>query len=160
MRLGVGPWFGLIAAAYFVPAVTAHALLHPAFVIRGVPAVGVRVAGGVLVACAVVVYLWALLTLRRGLRRGELVTRGPYALVRHPLYASNILFTAPGLALLIRSWLLVPLPIVMYAACRLLLANEEKRLEDRFGEPYGAYRRSTPALLPFGRRKGAPHAPP
>ena len=77
-----------------------------------------------------------------------LVTTGPYSLVRHPLYASNILLVVPGIALLCRSWLLLCIPLFMYAAFRLFIPAEDRELRKRSGRTFEEYRRKTNAVFP------------
>jgi protein-S-isoprenylcysteine O-methyltransferase Ste14 len=84
--------------------------------------------------------------------RNELVTSGPFAYVRHPLY-STWLVTIPPVFVIWFSDLLFLVPWVLV----LLIAHPVVRLEERglvraFGYDYEAYRRVVPALLPY---KGA-----
>ena len=79
----------------------------------------------------------------------RLVTSGPYARVRHPMYTAFILLFA-GLGLLIGS---VPLAVGLLAtqAWTVLwrLPAEEASLRERFSEDWTAYRRQTGALTPW-----------
>jgi protein-S-isoprenylcysteine O-methyltransferase Ste14 len=77
----------------------------------------------------------------------ELVTSGPYHLVRHPIY-SGILLAGVGSAVAL-SWLW--LTVVALAAIYFLYsANvEERYLTERFPDHYPAYKQSTNMLLPF-----------
>jgi protein-S-isoprenylcysteine O-methyltransferase Ste14 len=77
----------------------------------------------------------------------ELVTTGPYALVRHPLYG-GLLLAMLGSA--IAQSLLWLLPLVVYGPLFFLSARrEEIVLLAQFSEGYAAYRRRTKMLLPF-----------
>jgi len=77
----------------------------------------------------------------------ELVTSGPYHLVRHPIYSGILLggvATAIGL-----SWFwLVPVALAgvyfIYSA-----TVEERFLAEQFPDAYPAYKRSTKMLVPF-----------
>jgi protein-S-isoprenylcysteine O-methyltransferase Ste14 len=77
----------------------------------------------------------------------ELVTTGPYRLVRHPIY-SGILVAGLGTALAL-SWLW--LPIFALAAIYFLYSAtvEERYLSEQFPDSYPAYKRSTKMLVPF-----------
>ena len=77
----------------------------------------------------------------------ELVTSGPYRLVRHPIY-SGILAAGIGTAVAL-SWLW--LTAVALAAVYFLYSArvEEGFLTKRFPDAYPAYRRSTKMLVPF-----------
>jgi protein-S-isoprenylcysteine O-methyltransferase Ste14 len=78
----------------------------------------------------------------------RLVVRGPYAVVRNPMYLGAVLALA-GAALFYRSAVLAS-----YAVSFLLLAHafvllyEEPTLRTRFGAEYDAYRRQVPRWWP------------
>jgi len=82
------------------------------------------------------------------LREGGLVTTGPFARCRHPLYATWILLILPGMCLLVGSWPVLTVPLVAYAAARVAVRQEERELASRFGAAYADYARSTPCLVP------------
>jgi protein-S-isoprenylcysteine O-methyltransferase Ste14 len=149
---GAGPKWGLASAVYFIAAMGAHALWYPRSEIRQVPHVALAVAGGALVVVGIAIYLGAAMAIRKGLKEGRLVTSGLYSLVRHPLYASHMLFVVPGIALLLRSWLLLPMPLYMYIAFRILIPAEDRDLRDRFGQEFEQYRQRTNAVFPKLRR--------
>ena len=77
----------------------------------------------------------------------ELVTSGPYHLVRHPIY-SGILAAGVGTAVAL-SWLW--LTAVALAGLYFLYSAtvEERDLTDQFPDTYPAYKRSTKMLVPF-----------
>lgn len=78
----------------------------------------------------------------------QLVQSGIYSLVRHPMYLGTLL-AFPGWALVLRSWLAVPLAglIGLFVAVR--IHYEEKLLAERFGSEFDAYRRRTWRLIPY-----------
>jgi len=77
----------------------------------------------------------------------ELVTTGPYAFVRHPIYGGMLLAmlgSAIGQSVL---WLL---PLIAYGPFFIRSARrEEKLFSQRFPERYRAYEKRTKMLLPF-----------
>jgi protein-S-isoprenylcysteine O-methyltransferase Ste14 len=77
----------------------------------------------------------------------ELVTTGPYALVRHPIYGGMLLAvlgSAVGQSVL---WLL---PLIAYGPFFIRSARrEERHLREQFPELYLAYEKRTKMLLPF-----------
>jgi protein-S-isoprenylcysteine O-methyltransferase Ste14 len=80
-------------------------------------------------------------------KSSELLTTGPYALVRHPLYG-GLLLAMLGSA--ISQSLLWLLPLVVYGPLLFLSARrEESQLLEQFSDGYAAYRRRTKMLLPF-----------
>lgn len=80
-------------------------------------------------------------------RDHELVQAGIYGVVRHPIYL-GFLLTLPGTALVFRSWLMIPAFLLagLFAASR--IPQEEKLLQENFGEQFEAYRRRTWRLIP------------
>ena len=153
-RMGAGPRWALPVAAYFVVAVGVHAGTYPRFVMSICPAWPCTAIGLLLLLTGAILYASAWVSLRGGLRDGRLVTSGLYRTVRHPLYASAVFFIIPGVAVVSRSWLLLPMPLLAYASLRICLPAEDNRLQERFGEGYGRYKSQTPALWPrlVGRR--------
>jgi protein-S-isoprenylcysteine O-methyltransferase Ste14 len=81
----------------------------------------------------------------------QLVTSGPYATVRHPIYTSLLAI------LICTQALLTPLPWAA-ASLALFIAGTEIRvhaedglLASRFGEAFQQYRKSVSAYIPFVR---------
>ena len=77
----------------------------------------------------------------------ELVTSGPYHLVRHPIY-SGILVAGAGTAVAL-GWLW--LTAVLLAGVYFLYSAtvEERYLTEQFPDDYPVYKRSTKMLVPF-----------
>jgi protein-S-isoprenylcysteine O-methyltransferase Ste14 len=77
----------------------------------------------------------------------ELVTSGPYRLVRHPVYGGTLV-AGVGTAAALSWWWLVP--VALAGAYFLYSATVEERwLAKQFPDAYPAYRRSTKMLVPF-----------
>ncbi|MGD2146550.1 MAG: hypothetical protein PVH41_07655 [Anaerolineae bacterium] len=86
----------------------------------------------------------------------RLITGGPFAYVRHPLYAA-LLLTLPPLAIVWSRDLVFVIPwAATIAAAHYVVRLEERGLIAEFEEEYPRYRRAVPALLPYrgaaGRR--------
>ncbi len=76
-----------------------------------------------------------------------LITRGPYAWVRHPIY-TGILLALLGTAITLGTILnMVEVPAVALALW-LKLRTEEKFMVETFGEQYTTYRQQVKALIP------------
>ncbi len=81
----------------------------------------------------------------------ELVRTGPYALVRHPVYASMLLLLLSALCLGTRwPWPLAALAVFV-AGTELRVRAEDALLRGAFGRNFEEYRARVPAYLPFLR---------
>ena len=77
-----------------------------------------------------------------------LVTGGIYRYIRHPMYASQILFYVAQL-LLLQNWLAGPVGLVFFIPFYLLRVQaEEKMMLDTFGAQYADYMKRTGGLFP------------
>jgi len=78
----------------------------------------------------------------------ELIRRGPYRYVRHPIY-TGLLLAFAGSAIARGEWRgLVALAIAFIALCR-KLKLEERWMIETFGDEYVRYRAEVRALIPF-----------
>ena len=68
----------------------------------------------------------------------RLVTSGPFALCRNPMYLGHLIFLA-GLALSLRSWAGAALALATAVSLQFRVLRDERRLGERFGEPYLQY---------------------
>jgi protein-S-isoprenylcysteine O-methyltransferase Ste14 len=81
----------------------------------------------------------------------ELVTWGPYRLVRHPIYTSMLCM------LLATGSLVTPLPLLLAAVIVMIIGTEirvraeERLLGERFGERFRQYRSRVSAYVPWLR---------
>jgi len=84
--------------------------------------------------------------------KGQLVTTGIYAHVRHPQYLGFLLLTL-GMNLEWTTFFTILLwPVIAIVYYR-LAKKEEKESEEVFGEEYRKYKRSVPMLIPRIRKK-------
>ena len=91
--------------------------------------------------------LWALLYIS-GKKTHEVITDGPYSIVRHPLYLFNLI-GAIGIGLASENILVLAAVIIFYLSYYpLTILSEEKTLTKKFGQTYIDYAKCTPRFLP------------
>ena len=113
------------------------------------------IVGFICVALACLGRIWCSVFIA-GHKDSELVTTGPYARCRHPLYACSIL-GALGLGLTSKSLLLCVIVVMLIAALVTYAAScEEQFLADAFPEEFKAYVAATPNMWWPGRRGALP----
>ena len=80
----------------------------------------------------------------------RLVTTGPFAYCRNPMYLGLLVFMT-GLALSLQSWPALAITAVMAVWFHRRILRDEERLKERFGQPYLDYiarvKRWIPALF-------------
>ena len=110
--------------------------------------------GIILGVCSFVLYAWAQAVLGKARsphlqmrQQHQLITCGPYACIRHPIYTAYLVFIT-AIALVTASWLLVGLLAVSIVVFALRIPKEEMMLIDVFGAQYAEYMRRTGGLLP------------
>jgi len=82
----------------------------------------------------------------------KLVRTGPYAVVRHPIFASLLSALLCTLLLLPTPWQWCVVSLALFAiGTEIRIRAEERLLESRFPDEFPEYRQRVPAYLPFLR---------
>ena len=121
-----------------------------------------RVVGTALGGAGVAVTMWALRERARRVagpfdleRPDSLVTTGPYALSRHPMYVGwGLIHLGTGLYRG-SAWVLLSVPAASLAEVPAVIA-EERRLVESFGAEAGRYLATVPRYLPMRRARLRP----
>ena len=150
----VGAW--LFRQRTWIPLPLALALL----LVRAAetPSSTVAWLGAAIVAGGEGLRLWAVrhigvISRTRSDRLGPVVSTGPFAVIRNPLYVGNMALWA-GFALSARLVWLAPVFIaVLGLEYHAIVRWEESLLESRRGEEYRAYAGRVPRWLPIGSRQ-------
>jgi protein-S-isoprenylcysteine O-methyltransferase Ste14 len=77
----------------------------------------------------------------------RLVSTGPYALTRNPMYLGHIIFLI-GLTLTLKSWLAAMITIGTAIWFHLRVIGDEKKLVPRLGQPYVNYLATVKRWIP------------
>ncbi len=78
----------------------------------------------------------------------ELITTGPYAVVRHPIYTGSLAGFL-GMAIAISQLRGFVALVLMFLVFWIKLRMEEEWMRSQFGEAYATYARQTSALVPY-----------
>lgn len=139
-------WYGIL--------IVLCALAGPAALAPVADAVATAVAW-LLVAAAFLGRIWCSVFIA-GRKDAQLVTDGPYALCRHPLYSLSLL-AGIGLGLGTRSWLLTAITLALLGALFLRASRaEDALLASLHGQRFRDYAARTPRFWP--RRPAAAYA--
>ena len=139
LLVGSGDRIGLFVLPVLVVGVTLNVAFPSSFVVGGPPP-ALRAISLVALVPGVVAWVWSAVLILRNVPRGELITTGPYALVRHPLYTAVALLVAPWVGFLLDTWLGAAVGLALYVGSRLFSPAEEARLSAEFGAAWHEYR--------------------
>lgn len=147
------PWYAMVMAWLFRPSSIAWSQPPVSPWARGAGGLALGIAGLALLA-------WGHRALGRNFSPTlalhadhELVTAGPYAWIRHPLYLAFVLLLA-GAGVLTGSAVILALGLGLIATVvAVRVPQEERLLAEAFGERYRDYERRTPRFLVSGRRR-------
>lgn len=113
---------------------------------------GFDLAALVMLIPGILLVLFSSFTLGSSLRIGlpvqetRLLTKGLYRLSRNPLYVGLHLITLAAMAYTLKWWVILPGLYSMWIY-HLIIKGEERFLEERFGEAYLHYRKTTRRYL-------------
>jgi protein-S-isoprenylcysteine O-methyltransferase Ste14 len=138
--VGAGDKIGLLVLPFLVVGVALNVASPSVFAVGG-PADALRLLSIALLVPGVIVWGWSVALIVTKVPRGELITNGPYALVKHPLYTGVALLVLPWAGFLLDTWLGAVLGVVVYLGSRVFSPSEEAELAETFGPAWDDYRR-------------------
>ncbi len=165
-RLLWAGWFIVVASWLALPFLSTGGTALPgaAIVTSLVHPVG-RALGIVMMVAGYAGTLWCYAAMgnawRMGINRAErpdLVTRGPYRFVRHPIYLFQAIMVA-AVALLLPSLLALLILVIHVLCAQTKAADEETYLRALMGRTYEAYLARTGSWFPRLRGRVSPAAP-
>jgi protein-S-isoprenylcysteine O-methyltransferase Ste14 len=116
------------------------AIVDPAIVRLSTPA-WFHVLSLVVLLVGLAIWAWSVLLILTNVPQHRLITGGPYAWVKHPLYTSIALLVLPWLGFVLDTWLGLAFGAVLYLGSRLFSPREEAALAATFGVEWREYRR-------------------
>ena len=122
-------------------------LFFPSVFAVGGPTFAMEVVAAALLAVGLVVWAWSAILVLVRVPRGELITGGPFAVVKHPIYTGVALLVLPFGGLLLNTWLGIVVGAALYVGSRRFAPEEERELARAFGRRWDAYTRAV--LLPW-----------
>jgi protein-S-isoprenylcysteine O-methyltransferase Ste14 len=136
--VGRGDKIALVVLPFLIVGVILNVALPRLFDVGG-PSELLRVVSIVVLIPGVTIWIWSAVLILTKVPRGELITGGPYALVKHPLYTAVALMVLPWIGFLLNTWLGVLIGAVLFVATRIFAPEEEAALATTFGARWDAY---------------------
>ena len=148
---GCGPKLALLSLPYIVLSL-AVMYQYPDFLDLGfLDKTYIKIAGVIWLIAGIGFWIYSAFYFLKFFKPGTLITSGPFALCRNPIYSSIIIFIIPSLGLIFHSGLTISIAIVLYLVFSLSIHGEANVLRKIFGEEYVRYEKSVNEILPFPR---------
>lgn len=141
LLVGSGDKIGLVALPFLALGLVLN-LWRPSLFSVGGPSAPLAAVSVAVLVLGVVNWVWSVALILTKVPKGQLITNGPYAVVKHPLYTGVALLVAPWLGFLLNSWLGVVVGIALYAGSREFSPEEERQLSSAFGPAWDDYCKS------------------
>jgi protein-S-isoprenylcysteine O-methyltransferase Ste14 len=136
--VGSGDRIGGLTLPFLVIGLALNIIFPSIFQVGG-PAPALKVISIILLIPGLVIWIWSAVLILTKVPQKQLITTGPYALVKHPLYTGVSLLVLPWLGFLLNSWLGLAIGAVLYISSRRFAPDEEKALSRTFGATWDAY---------------------
>jgi protein-S-isoprenylcysteine O-methyltransferase Ste14 len=148
---GCGPKLALICLPYVILSLIVMYKYPEFFDLRFLDCTYAKVLGFIWLGLGVIYWMYSAFFFLKFFKPGNLITQGPFALCRNPIYSSIIVFIIPSLALIFHSGLIFSISLVLYIGFKISIHGETNVLKRIFGEVYEIYEKSVNEIIPFPR---------
>jgi protein-S-isoprenylcysteine O-methyltransferase Ste14 len=148
---GIGPKLALLCLPYIILSLIVMFKYPEFFDLKFLDYPFVKVLGFVLLGLGLIFWISSAIFFLKYFKAGKLITKGPFALCRNPIYSSLIILIIPSLALIFHSGLIFTISIVLYIGFKISIHGESILLRRNFGEEYEIYEKSVNEIIPFPR---------
>jgi protein-S-isoprenylcysteine O-methyltransferase Ste14 len=136
--VGSGDRIGLLTLPFLVIGLILNIVIPSLFNVGG-PSIVLRVISIIILIPGLTIWIWSVVLILTKVTKKELITNGPYSLVKHPLYTGVALLVLPWIGFLFNTWLGVLIGIVVYIGSRIFSPEEEEVLSKTFGTTWDEY---------------------
>jgi protein-S-isoprenylcysteine O-methyltransferase Ste14 len=136
--MGSGDKIWRFAMPYLIVGLVLNILFPSFFSVSG-PSPLLRSIFIVILAIGLINWIWSGILILLNVPKNRLITSGPYALVKHPIYVGFACLVFPWLGFIFNSWLGVFAGIMLYIGSRKYAPLEEKALKEKFGAFWDDY---------------------
>lgn len=136
--VGNGRKIGLLTLPFLIVGLVMN-VLFPSYFSIGGPSIALTMVSVIILIPGVTIWIWSVVLILTKIPRRELITTGPYSIMKHPLYTGVSLLVLPWIGFLCNTWLGIFIGIIVYIGSRLYSPEEEKILSKIFGEAWDDY---------------------
>jgi len=136
--VGSGDRIVLLTLPFLIISLILNIIFPSAFYVGG-PSTALKVISIIILIPGVIIWIWSVVLILTKVPKNELITYGPYSLVKHPLYTSVALLVLPWIGFLVNTWLGALIGAILYIASRIFAPAEEEMLSKTFGTTWDEY---------------------
>jgi protein-S-isoprenylcysteine O-methyltransferase Ste14 len=136
--VGSGDKIGLFILPFLIIGLILN-IIFPSFFNVGGPPIVLNAISIIILILGITIWIWSVVLILIKVPKKELITNGPFSLVKHPLYTSVSLFVLPWIGFLLNTWLGAMIGIILYVGSRIFSPKEEEELSKTFGTTWDRY---------------------
>ena len=136
--VGSGDKIGLLTLPFLIIGLILNIMFPSLFSVGG-PSIVLKAISITILIPGVTIWIWSVALILINVPKKELITNGPYSLVKHPLYTGVALLALPWIGFLFNTWLGVLIGIILYVGSRIFSPEEEEILSKTFGSTWDEY---------------------
>lgn len=108
----------------------------------------IRIIGSLIFLIGIIIHYYSAYMMIKAFKGKKLLTTGPFAICRNPMYSTLIFMVAPGLSLILNMWLiLAEIPVLLLIFFK-NIKEEENYLLEQFKDEYTNYKKHVTRLIP------------
>ena len=136
--VGSGDKIILFTLPFLIIGLVLNLMIPSLFQVDG-PSVALKAISIIVLIPGVIIWVWSVVLILIKVPTKELITNGPYSLVKHPLYTGVALLVLPWIGFLFNTWLGVLIGIILYIGSRIFSPEEEDILSKTFAASWDEY---------------------
>lgn len=139
--VGSGDKIGLLLLPFLIAGLILNIMFPSVFAVGG-PSIVLKTISLIILIPGIIVWMWSVVLILTKASKKELISNGPYSLVKHPLYTGVAFLVLPWIGFLLDTWLGFLIGIVLYTGSRMFAPEEEVLLSKTFGAAWDDYCRN------------------
>ena len=136
--VGSGEKIVLLALPFLIIGLILNIMIPSLFSVGG-PSIALMVISIIISIAGITNWVWSVVLILTKMSKKELVTNGPYSIVKHPIYTGMALLVLPWIGFLFNTWLGILIGIIVYIGSRVFSPREEEVLSKTFGARWDEY---------------------
>jgi protein-S-isoprenylcysteine O-methyltransferase Ste14 len=138
LLVGSGDKIGLLTLPFLIIGLILNIIIPSIFSVGG-PSIVLKMVSIIILIPGITIWIWSVVLILTKVPKQELITNGPYSLVKHPLYTGVALLVLPWIGFLLNTWMGVLIGVVLYIGSRVFTPGEEAVLSKTFGTTWDEY---------------------